>query len=213
MTLRPASDRSWLVTFGGEISETAHREVRRATGALAGLHGVVNLHPAYTSVLVEFDPRRITAEAVENAIRERLAAAGHMPDAASRLVEVPVHYDGIDLPDVAELTGLTAAQVIERHAAAEYLVYFLGFSPGFAYLGGMPPELAAPRLQTPRRHVRAGSVAIGGAQTGIYPVDSPGGWRIIGNTPLRLFDPAADPPVRLAMGDRVRFVPVQEARS
>lgn len=178
--------------------------------ALGGLRGVVNLHPAYTSILVEFDPRRVTAEEVEDAVREGLAQAEHAPEPESRLIEIPVRYDGLDLADVARLTGLTLSEVAERHAAAEYLVYFLGFSPGFAYLGGMPPELAVPRRETPRTHVPAGSVAIGGAQTGVYPVDSPGGWRIIGHTPLRLFRPDMDPPVLLAMGDRVRFVPVKE---
>ena len=130
--------------------------------------------------------------------------------AESRLVEIPVRYGGEfgpDLPDVARHTGLTPERVIEMHAAAEYLVYFLGFAPGFAYLGGLPPELATPRLSAPRKRVPAGSVAIGGNQTGVYPIESPGGWRIIGHTDAKLFDPSAAEPVLLRMGDRLRFVP------
>src|SRR5262249_15708948 len=122
----------------------------------------------------------------------------------SREVEVPVIFDGPDLDDVARHTGLTAARVVETFVAAEYLVYFVGFSTCFPYLGGLPPELATPRLSAPRKHVPAGSVAIGGAQAGVYPLPSPGGWRLIGRTSLRLFDPAGEPPALLRMGDRVR---------
>jgi KipI family sensor histidine kinase inhibitor len=125
-------------------------------------------------------------------------------------MEIPVSYGGEfgpDLADVARHTGLTPERVVEMHAGAEYLVYFLGFAPGFAYLGGLPPELTTPRLTAPRKHVPAGSVAIGGNQTGVYPIASPGGWRIIGHTDAKLFEPGAPDPVLLRMGDRVRFVP------
>ncbi len=117
------------------------------------------------------------------------------------------------LADVARHTGLSAERVVELHVSAEYRVYFLGFSPGFPYLGGMPPELTTPRLPAPRKRVPLGSVAIGGAQTGIYSVESPGGWRLIGRTAMRLFDAEAEPPAALQIGDRVRFVPVKEPRS
>ena len=136
--------------------------------------------------------------------RNRLA--GHTE--APRLVEIPVRYGrefGPDLEDVARHTGLTPERVIEMHSEAEYLVYFLGFAPGFSYLGGLPPELATPRLPAPRKRVPAGSVAIGGNQTGVYPIASPGGWRIIGHTNTKLFDPDAAEPVLLRMGDRLRF--------
>src|SRR5262249_33523724 len=114
--------------------------------------------------------------------------------------------DGPDLLEVARLTGLPPEEVVRRHVAATYRVYFLGFLAGFPYLGGLPSELAVPRLAAPRTHVPAGSVALAERQTGIYPVPSPGGWRLIGRTPLRLFDPAANPPALLRPGDRVRFV-------
>ena len=175
--------------------------------------GILNLHPAFTSVLVDLDPRRLTQEDVEVLIEERLARLEGLPPSEPRIIEIPVKYggeSGPDLIEVARITGLTPARVVERHAAAEYRVYFLGFSPGFPYLGGMPQELAVPRLATPRKRVPRGSVAIGGEQTGIYPLDSPGGWRIIGHTDLTLFDAAADPPALLRSGDSVRFVPQGE---
>lgn len=212
MNIHPASDRSLLVCFGAEIPEAARLAVWRATRALGGLAGVVNLHPAYTSVLVEFDPRRTTAAGMERMVRDRLAAAGGEPLPAPRLVQIPVEYGGPDLEDVARLTGLLPAEVARLHASADYTVCFLGFSPGFPYLSGLPERLAVPRLPSPRKRVPAGSVAIGGAQTGVYPVASPGGWRIIGRTSLRLFHPERDPPVLLAIGDRVRFAGAGEAR-
>jgi len=131
------------------------------------------------------------------------------------VIDIPVVYGGEhgpDLADVAAHTGIPAEQVIEMHAAADYVVYFVGFSTCFPYLGGLPEALATPRLAAPRKHVPVGSVAIGGAQAGIYPLASPGGWRLIGWTSLRLFDPEGSPPPLLRMGDRVRFVPTAEGR-
>jgi len=175
----------------------------------------LNLHPAFTSVLVDFDPRLRGHAEVEAMVRERLESAGDAAPAPTRTVEIPVRYggeSGPDLEDVARHTGLTPERVIELHAAAEYLVYFVGFSTCFPYLGGLPPELATPRLRAPRKHVPEGSVAIGGSQAGIYPLASPGGWRLIGRSPLRLFDAEAAPPPLLRMGDRVRFVPLGDER-
>jgi 5-oxoprolinase (ATP-hydrolysing) subunit B len=211
--IRPVGERALLLTFGSEISEVVHGAVLRATRALLGMRGLLNLHPAYTSLLVEFDLRRLSPDAAERAIAERVEQAEREPAIEPCTVEIPVRYggtDGPDLEDVARHCGLPPGRVIDMHSSASYLVYFLGFSPGFAYLGGMPAGLATPRLATPRTHVPAGSVAIGGAQTGVYPVASPGGWRIIGRTPLRLFRPEAAPPVLLEMGNRVRFVPILE---
>ena len=215
MEISPASDSSLLVSFGDAISLPAHREVLRLTRALgAWRSGIRNVHPAFASVLVDFDPRRRTHEEVESWIRNALAnTSAEMSSLESRVIEIPVRYggaDGPDLEDVARHTGLAPQRVVELHAGAEYLVYFLGFSPGFPYLGGMPPQLAAPRLEAPRKRVPAGSVAIGGAQTGIYPMETPGGWRVIGRTSLRLFDPRRNPPALLRIGDRVRFVPAEE---
>jgi KipI family sensor histidine kinase inhibitor len=187
------------------------RQVSALTHALEGAPGVVNLHPAFASVLIDFDPRRSTHSEIEQLARERIADAAERPAESSRTVEIPVRYGGEagpDLEDVARHTGLAAERMVEIFAAAEYFVYFIGFSTCFPYLGGLPPELATPRLAAPRKHVPAGSVAIGGAQAGLYPLASPGGWRIIGRTDLRLFDPEGAPPGLLRMGDLIRFLPV-----
>lgn len=209
----PASDHSLLVRFGEEISPEHHRLVRRLTGWLLDhpQQYVRNIHPAYCTVLVSYDPLQAAAEEAEAHVRRGLAELADRPDSPTRTVEVPVCYGGAhgpDLPDVAAHSGLPPDEVIRIHAAGEYRVYFLGFSPGFPYLGGLDPRLATPRLAAPRRAVPAGSVAIGGAQTGVYPVGSPGGWRLIGRTPARLFDPDRVPPALLQMGDLVRFVPI-----
>ncbi len=214
MTIRPASDRSLLLSFGDEISFDAHVAVARLTRSLEGVRGILNVHPAYTSVLVDFDPRLRSHAQVETLLRARLASQAEKAPPEPRHVEIPVRYGGEfgpDLKDVARHAGLSEERVVELHAAAEYLVYFVGFSTCFPYLGGLPRELATPRLAAPRKHVPVGSVAIGGAQAGIYPLASPGGWRLIGRTELKLFDLSASPPPLLRMGDRVRFVPVGEA--
>jgi len=209
VTIQPASDRSLLVSFGDEISIEAHHQVARLTHALEGQRGVLNLHPAFASVLIDLDPRLHSHADIAGLARERMETAREEAREA-RVVEIPVCYGGEfgpDLEDVARHTGLSTERVVELHASADYLVYFVGFSTCFPYLGGLPPALATPRLSAPRKHVPAGSVAIGGSQAGIYPLASPGGWRIVGRTPLALFDPQSSPPPLLRMGDRVRFTP------
>jgi KipI family sensor histidine kinase inhibitor len=173
-----------------------------------------DLVPAYASTGVFFDARLVDAAGAEAWLRDQFAALpsdASLATAAARTVEVPVMYGGEAGPDLdsaaAEL-GIAPAQLAQRHAAGEYTVAMIGFAPGFPYLLGLDPALALPRLATPRTSVPAGSVGIGGAQTGIYPRESPGGWRLIGRTPLTLFDPAREPPALLAPGDRVRFVAV-----
>jgi inhibitor of KinA len=211
MRFLDSSDRSLLVAFGNEISPEAHCEVLRLIRALRAAPGVVNVHPAYASVLIDFDPLVDSHREMQRVVAALYKQAAAMPLPEPRTVEIPVRYGGEygpDLEAVAGLCGMTAEQVIAIHSSADYLVYFLGFSPGFPYLGGMPGTIVTARLETPRRRVPAGSVAIGGRQTGVYPVASPGGWRIIGRTPLPLFQPDASPPVLLEMGDHVRFVPL-----
>ena len=213
MRVVEASDRSLLVVLGEEISAEAHRKVLRLAPLLKSAHGVVNVHPAYASILIDFDPLAIGHRDLERMAAELNAQAVAAPLPEPRPVEIPVCYGGEygpDLEEVAALHGRTAEDVAAIHASAEYLVYFLGFSPGFPYLGGMPESIAAPRLATPRRRVPAGSVAIGGRQTGVYPLASPGGWRIIGRTPLRLFRLDQDPPALLQMGDHVKFTPISK---
>jgi KipI family sensor histidine kinase inhibitor len=214
VTISPASDRSLFISLGDQISIQAHQAVMRLTGCLVSVRGILNVHPAYTSVLVDFDPRLYTHAGVEALVREQWAAHRDGAPELPRLVDIPVRYGGEfgpDLQDVARHTGLTPERVIQLHAAADYLVYFVGFSTFFPYLGGLPPELATPRLSAPRKHVPTGSVAIGGSQAGVYPLASPGGWRLIGRTPLPLFDLSRSPPPFLHMGDRVRFIPIPEA--
>lgn len=180
-----------------------------------GARGILNLHPAYASILVDFDPRLCTHAQMDALVREHLESHQVDADPPARLVEIPVCYGGEfgpDLGDVARHAGFTEEKVVELHAAAEYLVYFVGFATCFPYLGGLPAELATPRLAAPRKHVPTGSVAIGGSQAGIYPLPSPGGWRLIGRTALRLFDPEGSPPPLLRMGDRVRFTAAPEPR-
>ena len=172
--------------------------------ALGRIHGVVNLHPAYASVLIVFDPMRTAHADVER------AAAGAIGGAGRAGVEhrIEVTYDGPDLEEVARLHGMSAERVVELHTGAEYGVAFLGFVPGFAYLTGLPEALRTPRLAEPRRVVAAGSVGIAGVQTAIYPLATPGGWRLIGRTEARMFDAGREPVSLLQTGDRVRFVAV-----
>lgn len=206
--LTAASDHSLLVSFGDEVSLEIHRRVLRLLLALQGSPGLLNLHPAYCTLLVTFDPRRIDYVRVEQAVRAALARMDSIELPPPRTVEIPVRYggaDGSDLEDVARLHGISPEEVVRIHSSADYLVYFLGFSPGFPYLGGMPLEIATPRLATPRKYTPAGSVAIGGEHTGIYSVASPGGWRVIGRTPLEIFRPDREPLALLQMGDHVRF--------
>lgn len=220
------SDRALLLRFGngawggGDASavESANAAVIAAWRRLrdARLAGVLDLQPAYVTLQITFDPVVVDPLALASAVRAVAADAADGADAvaaatARAAVEIPVCYDprvAPDLAEVAALHGLAPDELARRHAAATYRVAFLGFAPGFAYLSGLPPELATPRLATPRREVPAGSVAIGGAQTAVYPLASPGGWRLVGRTPLRLFDPRREPMSLLAPGDAVRFVPI-----
>lgn len=174
------------------------------------LPGGAELVPGYASLLVYYDCLQVDYAQVETWVIQRLAALEFLGEKPARRVEIPVQYGGDHGPDlqaVAQAHGLTPEDVIRIHSQRDYLVYMMGFTPGFPYLGEMDPQLATPRLSTPRSRVPAGSVGIAGEQTGIYPVDSPGGWRIIGWTAQRLFDPDRQPPFLLAPGDVVRFVP------
>lgn len=177
--------------------------------------GVGEVVPGLRSVLVELQSGA-DAGSVTVAIDQRLTSVADatLPRAA-RVRTIPVVYGGEhgpDLDDVAERAGLTSAQVVARHVAAEHRVLFLGFAPGFAYLGGLPEELDVPRLAAPRTRTPAGAVAVANGMTGIYPAPLPGGWRVIGRTPISLFDPRRDPPAYLAPGDAVRFEPAPAER-
>lgn len=164
--------------------------------------------PSYTSVLVFYDLVTLSAEDAVALAADVARRATIADDRATRTVEIPVQYGGDggpDLDEVARLHGLNSEEVVALHSSGDYRVYLLGFSPGFPFLGGLDERIATPRLDTPRLKVPAGSVAIGGAQTGIYPVESPGGWRLIGWTALKIFDVNREPAFLLSVGDRVRF--------
>ena len=213
MTIIPASDSSLLVVFGNEISPTLHERVIALFHSLLGRQDprIRNLHPGYVSLLIDFDPLRCTHDELSSVVEQLTIASNSTVEPPGRLVTIPVCYDlefGLDLSDIAQHAGLSVDEVIRLHSSPTYLVYCLGFTPGFVYLGGLPQVLHAPRLTTPRPSIAGGSVGIAGAQTGIYPFDSPGGWNLIGRTPVRMFDPDATPPTRLQPGDRMRFFPV-----
>ena len=213
----PASDQSLLIYFDNKITLRAHEQIRRLLRALElqPIAGVRNLHPAYCSLLVNFDPLQLRHEDIEEILRSYLERLDKLTLPEPRLVEIPVCYGvehGPDLDEVAELHGLSPAQVIELHTSATYVVYFLGFVPGFAYLGEVPEALVTPRLATPRKKVPSGSVGIAGRQTGVYPFATPGGWRLLGRTPLAMFRTDRDGLSLLSIGDRVRFIPIPPQR-
>ncbi|MBK6941693.1 MAG: 5-oxoprolinase subunit PxpB [Planctomycetes bacterium] len=223
---RPVGDRAVLFTLGDRIdAEVNARALECARAVLrSGLPGIVDVVPAYASLLVHFEPRawadRRRAPHVEliAALEPHLLppapARSNRRDVARDRV-IPVVYGGSHGPDlerVARHCGMTPDEVVRRHSAAVYRVAFLGFAPGFPYLLGLDPALATPRRPTPRTRVEPGAVGIAGAQTGVYPLATPGGWQLIGRTPRRLFDPTRDPPAWLEAGDRVCFVPIDGVR-
>jgi KipI family sensor histidine kinase inhibitor len=216
MKIVPASDSSLLVVLGDVMSLDNHERVMSLFRALHRLNHprIRNLHPAYASILIDFDPLRLSHEEAASLIENLAGEESSQYDRAANTVTIPVCYDiefAPDLQEVANLAKIPAHEVIRLHSSATYRVHFLGFTPGFAYLGGLPASLHAPRLATPRNHVQAGSVAIAGSQAGVYPVDSPGGWRLIGRTPVRIFDPGATQPTRLKPGDLVEFSAIDRA--
>ena len=212
-------DRALLILLGKGIDPGVNDQVHRLAALLRAerLPGVHDLVPAYATLTVHYDPAAWSGgqvpphEVLSSEILRLWKSARTEAFPAPRQVEIPVCYGGEfgpDLAEVASLCALSEAEVIARHTAAEYRVYMIGFSPGFAYLGGLDATIAAPRRGTPRLKVPAGSVGIAGLQTGIYPLASPGGWQIIGQTPKHLFLPAQEPPCLLGPGDRLRFVSI-----
>jgi inhibitor of KinA len=207
----PAGDRALVVEYGATIDERVNARVRGLAAALqaSAPAGIIETVPTYRSLMVHYDPLRLDVSDLERILREADAGLADEAVLARRTIEMPVTYGGEfgpDLADVAARHGLSEDDVVAIHAATDYLIFMMGFMPGFPYLGGLS-------LSTPRTVVPAGSVGIAGHQTGIYPTDSPGGWRLIGRTPVRLFDAARTPPVLFEAGDYVRFVPVSARES
>ena len=224
MEIAPLGDAALVVRIRDRFEDAPKKTLNEVLSVLRGLEdaqipGIIELAPAYTTVAVFFDPVRVIDAAGEpDCVMEWLTqkiyeALTHgkrkqVKHAAARWVEIPVCYDpefALDLDHVADHARMSPKEIVDLHSAAEYRVNCIGFTPGFPYLTGLPGKLTTPRRATPRKEIPTGSVAIGGAQTGIYPQVSPGGWNIIGRTPLRLFDAQKDPPVLLRAGTRVRF--------
>ncbi len=207
----PAGDKALSVEFGDSISAEVNRRVHELAAALRAqpIPGIVEAVPTYRSLLVYYEPLVMPYAGLVDRLQAMSGAREATEAGAGRVVEVPTAYGGEfgpDLAAVARHNGLTEAEVVQIHSGTDYLVYMMGFTPGFPYLGGMSPRIATPRLQTPRPAVPAGSVAIAERQTGVYPIESPGGWQLIGRTPVQLFDPTRDPPVLVEPGDYIRFV-------
>ncbi len=209
----PLGDSCVSIQFERTIDPLVNARCIALAMSLEGLAlpGVRDVVPSYNAVTVHFDPRVMDRRAISAEMNSLARTSTAVPEASSRLVEVPVTYGGEvgpDLAAVAEFARCAEAEVIRLHASTSYRVYMLGFLPGFTYLGPVDARIAMPRLETPRLRVSAGSIGIAGTQTGIYPCDSPGGWRIIGRTALKLFDPTRAEPFLLKAGDRVTFVAV-----
>jgi inhibitor of KinA len=205
-----ASDQALLVYLGEEIGLAAHERVLKLLRALqkASPKWVRNLQPAYTSLMITFDPCLVDHAQVEATLRKLEKLPGTARRRKPPTVEIPVCYGGEFGPDlelIAELHGIKVSEVISIHTSQTYHAYFLGFAPGFAYLGDLPQRIATPRLETPRKKVPEGSVGIAGRQTAVYPFATPGGWRLIGRTPKVMFQSGRKPMPAISIGDQVKF--------
>lgn len=210
----PCGDQAVTVEWGSTIDEHINRQVHAFARKVEALShpAITEVVPTYRSATVHYRPEVFSYEEL-NQLLAPLAQGSAEEAEELPVVEIPVCYGGEygpDLEEVAQHCSLTPEEVIARHTAPTYRIYMLGFTPGFPYLGGMDPSIAAPRRKEPRIHIPAGSVGIAGEQTGVYPIVSPGGWQLIGRTPLRLFDPQREQPILLSAGAGIRFVPIDE---
>jgi len=210
-----AGDASLLVEFGKEINPEINRKIAATVQLMREQHieGVVDVIPSFCALLINYDPRVIGYEEIKGRIRDLLKLEIKAGAERKKIFEIPVCYGGDFGPDIqtiAEHAGLTEQEVIDIHSSRDYLIYMLGFLPGFCYLGGLDERIFTPRLASPRIKIDAGSVGIGGSQTGIYPLDSPGGWQLMGKTPVKTYDPDREIPILVEAGDYIRFVPIDE---
>ena len=211
--IMPAGDCAVVVEFSNEINEKINNIIKNYVNNLKEkkINGINEIVPTFRSVLVQYDPRFVQYETLLDVLREVLDIPRKEEEQTRRIVEIPVCYEGEYAPDieyVAEHAGLSVNEVIQIHSSKEYLIYMLGFQPGFPYLGGLDERLFTPRLAMPRIKLRAGSVGIGGEQTGLYPLESPGGWQLIGTTPVKAYNPKKENPIPYEAGDYIKFTPI-----
>lgn len=210
-----AGDSSLLIEFGKIISPDINRKIAATVQLIKAQQtpGVVDIIPAFCSLLINYDPRVISYEEIRERMQTILKIDVKADAARKKIYEIPVCYGGEfgpDLDNIAQHAGLSPEEVIQIHSSRDYLIYMLGFLPGFCYLGGLDERIHTPRLANPRLKISAGSVGIGGSQTGIYPLDSPGGWQLMGMTPVKTYDPQREVPILVEAGDYIRFIPIDK---
>lgn len=221
--IHPISESLLTISFGNSISTEINKRVFKAYQALLkNKHGAwLDIIPAYSTVSIAYDVLSIRKQhasafqCVKEEVERIITQASSSEEITSRKVEIPVCYDpefGLDIERIKKEKGVSTEELIQIHSSQSYQVFMIGFLPGFAYMGSVDARIATPRIPTPRTHVPAGSVGIAGEQTGIYPLDSPGGWNIIGKTSVKLFDPKREEPVLLKPGDRVTFTPITKEK-
>ena len=213
--LLTAGDSSILLQFGNTIDPAINRKIAATVQLMREQHinGVTDVIPAFCSLLINYDPRVISYEQIKRRMEALVKIDVTAGDTRKRVFEIPVCYGGEygpDIQNIADHAGLSVEEVIQIHTSRDYLIYMLGFLPGFTYLGGLDERIHTPRLANPRIRIPAGSVGIGGSQTGIYPMDSPGGWQLMGMTPVKTYDPDREVPMLVEAGDYIRFVAIDE---
>lgn len=209
----PAGDQALVAEFDNIISEEVNQQVHELAQALMAAHipGLRELLPAFRSLMVCYDPDRISFDELSQKLEQLSCRQKSSVTLRQKVWQIPCCYEepfGPDLEDMSRITGLSAREIIRIHSGTDYKIYMLGFLPGFVYLGGLDRRLECPRLDNPRTQIPAGAVGIGGSQTGIYPLPSPGGWRLIGQTPVKLYDPEREEPILCQAGEQIRFVPI-----
>ncbi|KUO70412.1 MAG: allophanate hydrolase [Clostridia bacterium BRH_c25] len=210
-----SGDKGLVIEYGNEISEAVNKKVRNMYMAIrksqiAGIHEMI---PTYRSILIQYNPVELEIDKLMEALTEIEKTMDSIDLPKPRIIELPTIYGGEfgeDLSFVAEHNGISEAEVIKIHSSVDYLIYMLGFTPGFPYLGGMSEKIETPRLKVPRTKIPAGSVGIAGKQTGVYPIEAPGGWQLIGRTPVKLYNLKSSIPIILQAGDYIRFTPVEK---
>ena len=210
-------DSSLLIVFGEEISPLINAKISSAVRLMKQqqIEGIVDIIPSFAALLINYNPQVVSYGALRSRMEAILSMDLDTQDVVKKVYEIPVCYGGEfgpDIQNIADHAGISVEEVIEIHSSCDYLIYMLGFLPGFCYLGGLDERIHTPRLANPRLNIPAGSVGIGGSQTGIYPMDSPGGWQLMGLTPVRTYDPDREVPILVNAGEYIRFVPITQTQ-